>query len=82
MAMADTLYYMLGQKLRGFEQCDAAKLYRHFIKGQGNLSVRDGTVTVTFARHSHNPILRRVPWHQLPATLPTHPGMRLEFKFL
>jgi transposase len=81
-AMADTLYYMLGQKLRGFEQCDAAKLYRHFVKGQGTVSVRDSTVTVTFARHAHNPILRRVPWYQLPATLPTLPGMRLQFKFL
>jgi hypothetical protein len=81
-AMADTLYYMLAQKLRGFEQCDAAKLYRHFIKGQGTVSVQDDTVTVTFARHAHNPILRRVPWGQLPATLPAFPGLRLQFNFL
>ncbi|MDZ7641153.1 MAG: hypothetical protein U5J62_03895 [Desulfurivibrio sp.] len=31
--IADTLYSMLAQKLRGFEECDAPKLYRHFIRG-------------------------------------------------
>ena len=30
--MADTLYGMLAQKLRGFEKCDALKIYRHFVR--------------------------------------------------
>ena len=29
--VADTMYNMLAQKLRGFEQCDAPKIYRHFV---------------------------------------------------
>ncbi|MCG2796520.1 MAG: hypothetical protein L6427_11790 [Actinomycetia bacterium] len=28
--VANTLYNMLAQKLRGFKSCDAPKLYRHF----------------------------------------------------
>ena len=32
--IADTLYSMLAQKLRGFEQCDAPKIYRHFVEGK------------------------------------------------
>ena len=29
--MADTLYIMVAKKLRGFESCDAAKIYRLFV---------------------------------------------------
>ena len=79
--VADTLYTMLARKLRGFEDCDAPKLYRDFIRGKGTVAVRDGTVTVTFPRRAHNPILRRVPWDILPQRLPGLDGapLRLEF---
>jgi transposase len=30
--IADTLYSMLAQKLRGFELCDDQKIYRHFVR--------------------------------------------------
>lgn len=45
--IADTLYTMFARKLRGFEDCDAPKPYRHFIRGKGTLDVRGNTVTVT-----------------------------------
>jgi hypothetical protein len=32
--LADTCYCMLAQKLRGFESCDAQKVYRHFVRGR------------------------------------------------
>jgi len=32
--IADTLYNMLVQKLRGFQNCDASKIFRHFVKGK------------------------------------------------
>lgn len=80
-AIADTLYSMLANKLRGFEDCNAPKLFRHFIKGKGTVSIRGNEVTVTFPRRAHNPILRRVPWQQLPATVPGLPGSRLTFDF-
>jgi hypothetical protein len=45
--IADTLYSMLANKLRGFEDCDAPKLYRHFVRGNGTLYIQNQTVTVT-----------------------------------
>src|SRR3989339_731800 len=79
--IADTLYTMLAPKPRGFEQCDAPKLYRHFIRGKGIVHVRKGSVTVTYPRRAHNPILRQVPWDNLPLQLPGlgHAPLRLIF---
>jgi len=80
-AVADTLYSMLAKKLRGFEDCDAPKLFRHFVRGKGSVSVRKGEIRVTFPRHAHNPILRAVPWHLLPDEVPGIPGARLKLVF-
>jgi len=80
--VADTLYTMLARKLRGFEDSDAPKLYRHFVRGKGTVVVRDGSVTVTYPRRAHNPILRRVPWDNLPKTLPGLDGAPLRLEFL
>jgi transposase len=79
--VADTVYNMFAQKLRGFEQCDAPKIYRHFVKGKANINVKGGQVTVTFPRKAHNPILRAVPWHRLPKSLSWLDGANLELKF-
>lgn len=79
--VADTLYNMFAQKLRGFEQCDAPKIYRHFIKGKANISVKADKLTVTFPRKAHNPILRSVPWHRLPMSLSWFDGTDLELIF-
>jgi len=68
--IADTLYTMLAQRLRGFEASDASKLFRHFVCGKGAVSVQGDRVTVAFPRRAHNPILRQVPWERLPLTLP------------
>ena len=79
--VADTLYNMFAQKLRGFEQCDAPKIYRHFIKGKANISVKADKLTVTFPRKAHNPILRSVPWHRLPISLSWLDSVNLELIF-
>ncbi|MCP4630965.1 MAG: transposase [bacterium] len=79
--MADTLYSMVAQKLRGFERCDAPKLYRHFVKGSGQVQVSEDNVTVTYPRRAHNPVLRAVPWHRLPSTLPGIEGISLSLIF-
>ncbi len=79
--IADTLYTMLARKLRGFESCDAPKLYRLFVRGKGLVKVDDRGVTVTYPRRAHNPILRRVPWDLLPCRLPGPGGVPLKLKF-
>ena len=79
--IADTLYSMLARKLRGFERCDAPKLYRDFVRGRGDVAVRKDTITVTYPRRAHNPILRQVPWQHLPQQLPGLGGVKLVLKF-
>jgi Transposase DDE domain len=80
--MADTLYSMLARHLRGFELCDAPKLYRHFVRGKATVSVKEGRITVSYPRKAHNPILRAVPWHRLPQSLSwlDNAGLSLKFK--
>ena len=79
--IADTLYTMLARKLRGFEDCDASKLHRHFVRGKGVVEVDGKTVTVTYPRRAHNPILRAVPWKKLPSTLPWLHNARIVLRF-
>ena len=43
--------------------------------------VRNNEVTVSYPRRAHNPILRRVPWSNLPGALPGVPGARLKLEF-
>ena len=68
--IADTLYTMLAHKLRGFESCDAPKINRHFVKGNGHIKHSSGEITVTFPRRAHNPILRSADWERLPQKIP------------
>jgi hypothetical protein len=79
--VADTLYRMLAEKLRGFEQCDALKIYRNFIRGKATVVIQDGAIRVTFPRKAHNPILRNVPWHHLPASISWLDGANLQLEF-
>ena len=79
--VADTLYSMLAKKLRGFEDCDAPKIYRHFVKGKGKITVQGKNITAIYPRRSHNPILRSVPWHRLPKTLTWLDGAEFNLKF-
>jgi hypothetical protein len=79
--MADTLYTMLARKLRGFENCDAPKLFRHFVRGKGIIEIEGHTVSVIYPRRAHNPILRRVPWHNLPLRLAGQGRTKLKLIF-
>lgn len=79
--IADTLYSMLAQKLRGFEQCDAQKICRHFVRGKADVDIASGEVRVNYPRRAHNPILRNVPWHRLPQTISWLGGAKLNLRF-
>ena len=78
---ADTLYSMLARKLRGFEECDAPKIFRHFVSGKGTVKIQDGTITVTYPKRAHNPILRAVPWNNLPQKISGLDGAPLKLVF-
>jgi hypothetical protein len=79
--IADTLYSMLAKRLRGFEDCDAPKLFRHFVEGHGTVRVKDKEVTVIYPRRAHNPILRAADWPRLPRALPGVAGANLNLVF-
>jgi hypothetical protein len=79
--IADTLYSMLAKKLRGFEECDAPKIYRDFIRGKGKITVKGNKLTVIYPKRAHNPILRSVPWHRMPESLTWLNGAELELIF-
>lgn len=79
--IADTLYTLLAQKLRGFENCDAAKIFRHFVQGKGKVRIDAGKIIVTFPKKAHNPILRNVPWHRLPNSMSWLQSSELELNF-
>jgi len=79
--IADTLYNMLAQKLRGFQDCDAPKIFRHFVKGKANITMKNEKLTVTYPRRAHNPILRAVPWHRLPNSISWLDSVNLNLKF-
>ncbi len=79
--VADTLYSMLAGKLRGFEECDAPKVFRHFVAGKGVVKIQNGTITVSYPKRAHNPILRAVPWSHLPRKVPGLDGAPLKLIF-
>lgn len=79
--IADTLYTMLARRLRGFEDCDAPKLYRHFVRGKASVAIRGPEVSITFPRRAHNPILRAVEWAGLPSRLLAPAGAKLSLRF-
>jgi hypothetical protein len=72
---------MLAKKLRGFEDCDAPKIYRNFVKGKGKITIEGNKIAVTYPKRAHNPILRSVPWHRVPRYLSWLDGAELGLEF-
>jgi hypothetical protein len=56
--IADTLYYYLAQSLRGFETCDADKIFRHFIDMPAKIEVKGKDVYIQYPLRAHSPVLR------------------------
>ena len=79
--VADTFYTMLAKKLRGFEDFDAPKLYRHFVRGKVIVEVQGNRVNIIYPKRAHNPILRQVPWDHLPSQLPCMDGTKMTLSF-
>ena len=79
--IADTLYCRLAHQLRGFEECDAPKIFRNFVKGGGTIEIRNGNIHVKFTKRAHNPVLRSVAWPNLPQQLPWLGGAKLSLVF-
>jgi hypothetical protein len=56
--IADTLYYYLAQSLRGFEKCNADKIFRHFVDMPASIEVESDVIYIKFPLRAHSPVLR------------------------
>lgn len=56
--IADTLYYYLAQSLRGFERCNADKIFRHFIDMPASIEVQSDAIRIKYPLRSHSLVLR------------------------
>jgi hypothetical protein len=79
--IADTLYWRLAQNLRGFEKCDASKIFRNFVHGKGHVAICKNEIKVTYPKRAHNPILRAVNWHNINKMIPWLGDVKLSFIF-
>jgi transposase len=79
--IADTMYSMLANQLRGFEECNADTIYRNFVKGKGSVFVEGTRVDIVYPRRAHNPVLRNVKWLNLPMKLPCNSNSKLTLSF-
>lgn len=79
--IADTLYYLLARRLRGFEECNAPRIFRHFVRGKGQITVADDEVIVRFPKRAHNPVLRAIDWTKLPDRVSWLGNRRLRFEW-
>jgi len=79
--IAHTLYHFLSQKLRGFEQCRSATIFRKFINMKAKIAVQDNDITVTFPRRVHNPIIKAAQLDGTPTPISWLGNRRVIYKF-
>lgn len=56
--IADTLYYHLAQSLKGFEKCNAEKIFRHFIDMPATIKITGQEINIRYPLRAHSPVLR------------------------
>lgn len=56
--IADTLYYHLAQSLRGFENCNAERIFRHFVDIPAKIKISSNEILVHYPLRAHSPVLR------------------------
>lgn len=56
--IADTLYYHLARSLRGFESCNAERIFRHFVDIPAKIKIDGDEIHVHYPLRAHSPVLR------------------------
>lgn len=77
--IADTLYYHLAQSLKGFENCDAEKIFRHFVDMPAHIKVEGDRIHVQYPLRSHNPVLRSAEFEKWMPPISWLGGRKLSF---
>jgi hypothetical protein len=79
--IADTLYYHLAQSLRGFETCEAMKIFRHFIDMPAKITVSKNEILVKFPLRAHSPVLRAAGFDKWTAPISWLGNRKLKFQW-
>ena len=79
--IAHALYHFMSQKLRGFEDCSAATIFRQFINMSAEILIRGEVITVKFPRRSHNPIIKAAQLDKNATSISWLGNKRLQFEF-
>ncbi|MGK5086475.1 transposase [Bdellovibrionota bacterium FG-2] len=56
--IAATLYYHLAKSLRGFESCNAERVFRHFVDMPAKIQIKGDEIHVHYPLRAHSPVLR------------------------
>jgi len=79
--IAHALYHFMSQKLRGFEDCRAATIFRQFINMKADILIRGEVIHVKFPRRSHNPIIKAAQLDKKATSISWLGNKRLQFEF-
>jgi len=72
MIIASTLYRLMGRRMRGYSDAQARQIFRDIINTPADIEILNNSVTVSFHRRAHLPIILasglcdtpiRVPWY-------------------
>ena len=79
--IAHSLYHFMSEKLRGFEDCRAATIFRQFINMKADIEIRGEVISVKFPRRSHNPIIKAAQLDNNATRISWLGNRRLQFEF-
>ncbi len=79
--IAHALYHFMSQKLRGFEDCNAATIFRHFINMSSEIIIRGEIINVKFPRRSHNPVIKAAQLDKKATGISWLGNKKLQFEF-
>ena len=79
--IAHALYHFMSQKLRGFEDCRVATIFRRFINMKADIVIRGEVIRVKFPRRSHNPIIKAAQLDKKATSISWLGNKRLQFEF-
>ena len=79
--IAHALYHFMSQKLRGFENCRSATIFRQFINMKADIMIRGEVIKVKFPRRSHNPIIKAAQLDKKATSISWLGNKRLQFEF-
>jgi hypothetical protein len=80
--MASSLYKLLGHRIgNGYETAKTRHIFRDFIEASANVRLTKDTITVTFQKRAHNPLLLAAGFGDIDIPLHWLDNKRLQFSF-